>query len=433
MARVRKDQYGEWGRLGLDGSVTADGRLFVPARGAFDVVDLSGVLICHAGVDTVRALYRGRLYERWRVLFDEAETGCVFSVAGVEFYFSRMGKASGYRYSLKAGDLGVQLLVGSYFSKLDVSGNHLKIELSPHYLMDRGVSQIQSMLDSVAAVLLGDFMPSGCAVHLAVDVQGWEPVDVGRRLVTRAKRSYQAEGISEVVFDLAEASACYGAGETFMLGAANSVQLCLYDKTKQIRKIDKVDFWNSWWDAYTFGQYRSDLPVRRLEMRFHHSVVNELAFSRGEKWSTFEAVSAHLTDLWRYALNVHRLHYGVVHGADVSPQAQSIDPVWQLLRDDIVFFHPATGEKLCRKKETSTAAIEKNIQGLVGNLLTLAVRRGVGGPDRVVAQRFVWVLRRLDCWHQIAAYFSARGMNAGALQDWVEDKVKERRLRGRAA
>lgn len=417
-------EVGDWVRLGADGVERSDGAIFAPTRGAWHLRDLSGVVICHAGVDTVRALYHGTVQARWRDRLEQAEAGAVISISGHDFLFGRMGKSSGYRYRLQSAELGVLLLVGSYYRTLDVPAAHLKVELSPHYVLERGVEVIQAALDALAHLLLHDGRPSGCAVHLAADVQGWAPADTFTRdLVTRARRSAEYDGISDVSFDLAEASAVYGKGETYMLGLANSLQLCVYAKHLEIAKRDKVDYWHGRWDAFTLGAFRPDLDVWRVEMRFHHSVVRDLGRSVGQDWVTFAQVAEHMADLWRYALGVHRLH----------ASASMLDPFWQLLRDDVRFYHPATGERLKRQKLESTASIEKNIQGLIGNLLTLAARRPGSGDCGVDGARFVWALRQLPAWRDIAAYFVGRGLDEEALASLLGEKLRERRLRGRAA
>lgn len=425
MSQMRRSSVKPWGRLGPDGEQDSRGRLFVSPAKSFEVLDLTGVTVCHAGVDTVRALYCGVLQHAWRERFEDMESGAVVRVGRVDFLFRRMGKASGYRYSLQAADVGVQVLLGSFYAPLELRGGHLKVELSPHFLMARGVEVVQAALDALARHLLHDFAPSGVAVHLACDVQGWCPDRIGERLVTRARRCAEYEGRGEVVFNLAEASATYGKGETYTLGLPNSLQMCLYRKDIEAVRRDKLDYWRSRWESYTFGGYQLDAPVWRLEMRFHHSVVRDLGRSQGEEWRTFAEVAPHITDLWRYALGVHRLHRDATR--------KLICPYWQMLTDDIVFFHPARGDELFRQKEISVDAVQKNIQGLLGNLLTLAARRNDGVSDQVLAQRVVWSLRQLSCWREIARYFSDRQLNEEAMQVWVEDRLRERRLRGRAA
>lgn len=426
MSTKERQRASRWGRLGHDGEPDARGRLFVAPTKRLQVQDLSGILVCHAGVDTVRALYRGVVQERRREWFEVAESGSVVRIGGQDWLFTRMGKAGGYRYSLRAADLGIQALIGSYYSGLDVRGGHLKVEVSPHYLQDRGVEQIQRGLDALAAHLLHDWLPSGVAVHLACDVQGWDPGEVGKRLVTRARRCSDYQGVEDVVFDLAEASATYGKGETYTLGLPSGVQLCLYDKTKEVVKRDKVDYWAARWESFTFGDYRPGQTVRRVEMRFHQSVVRQLGLSQGADWKTFADVAPHLGDLWKYALEIHRLQR--------DETRRIICPVWQLLMEDISFFHPAKGEKLFRQKEESIDAIAKNIQALIGNIMTLAARRnGQEQTEDQLAASVMWSLRQLICWPLIVRYWSDRRMNVQDAEAWIAGRLRDRRLRGRAA
>lgn len=426
MSTLERQRAKRWGRLGPDGEVCDRGRYFVAPTRRFEVQDLSGVLVCHAGVDTVRALYQGVVQQRWRDWLEVAESGAVLRIDGQDYLFCRMGRAGGYRYSLRAADLGLQVLIGSYYRGLDQRGGHLKVEASPHFLQDRGVEEVQRRLDALVAHLLHDWLPTGVAVHLACDVQGWEPRDIGRRLVTHARRCSEYQGIEEVAFDLSEVSVIYGQGETYTLGLPSGVQLCLYDKSKEVVKRDKVDYWVARWESYTFGDYRPGQTVRRLEMRFHQSVVRQLGLSRGQDWKTFRDVAPYLTDLWRYSLEIHRLQR--------DETRRVICPVWQLLAEDVSFFHPAKGEKLFRQKEESTDAIVKNIQLLIGNIMTLAVRRnGDELTDEQLAVSVMWSLRQLICWPLIARYWSGRGMDVQDAEAWVVDRLRERRLRGRAA
>lgn len=423
MSQMRRSAVRPWVRLGLDGEPSDKGVLFSAPSGPLELRDMSQKVVCFAGVDTVRALYVGTVRADWRERVESLETGSVVRIGKTEFLFKRMGKAAGYRFSLQASDLGVQALFGSFYSQLENPGGHLKIELSPHFIAGRGVDVIQAALDALARQLLHDCAPSGVAVHLACDVQGWEPGVIGNRLVTRARRRAEYEGVTDVAFDLSEVSATYGGGQTFTLGLPNSLQMCLYRKDIEVLRRDKVDYWRERWLSFTFGDFNQLNDVWRLEMRFHHSVVRELGRSQGADWKSFAQVAPHLTDLWRYALGVHRLH-------DDSTRKR-IDPMWQLLADDLTFHHPATGAELFRQRETSVDSLAKNIQGLIGNILALAAKRNHdGASDEVLAGRVLWSLRQLACWREIARYYSDRRMNEAQLQDSLTERLRERRLRG---
>nr|WP_305080254.1 tyrosine-type recombinase/integrase [Methylococcus sp. Mc7] len=172
------------------------------------------------------------------------------------------------------------MLIGSYYqAETDLlegkPGHHLKIELSPHLLAACNSQAIQTELDSFAHGLMTAPEPAGVAIHLAVDVQGWSPdPHFQDRFITRARIARRYDGISDAEFDgLSDVSVCYGkqAAESLTFGKAASLQLCLYDKSKQIVHADKVDFMQGQWGEFTQGEFDPTQPVWRVEARFHHS------------------------------------------------------------------------------------------------------------------------------------------------------------------
>lgn len=71
--------------------------------------------------------------------------------------------------------------------------------------------------------------------------------------------------------------------ETSMFGSASGVQLCIYNKTEQAKASDKLDYWESVWkrrDSFDEGDpenYNPDQPVWRVELRYHHSIIQQFA------------------------------------------------------------------------------------------------------------------------------------------------------------
>src|SRR5690606_11164391 len=92
--------------------------------------------------------------------------------------------------------------------------------------------------------------------------------------------------------------------------------LSICNKTEQARATDKLDYWESVWrrtdhpvDLDFEGNYDAAADVWRVELRFHHSLVQQFAsgsvdLRTGATIDTrsFAQFSAHLDGLWRYGL-----------------------------------------------------------------------------------------------------------------------------------
>lgn len=148
------------------------GRLFVDAKpGSF--TDLSGVRVLRCGVDTVRQLYNGMIRPEVMALFDDKEPTAEF--AGHRWSKGRIGRDSGYQFRLQNADLGLILLIKNHNIKIDTIGSHLKIEVSPHAIDGTDPAALQKVLDDLATAVLTHCETNQCAVHIALDVQGWKP------------------------------------------------------------------------------------------------------------------------------------------------------------------------------------------------------------------------------------------------------------------
>ena len=94
-----------------------------------------------------------------------------------------MGRDSGYQYKLQNADLGFVLLIKNFNAKLENIGPHLKIEVSPHAIDALSPERLQERMDYYAAAVMTHRERNQCAVHLALDLQGWKPpVDLVARL-----------------------------------------------------------------------------------------------------------------------------------------------------------------------------------------------------------------------------------------------------------
>ncbi|MFC0267938.1 hypothetical protein [Kushneria aurantia] len=429
----------DWDRYSISSLASGEadplGNLFLSPAGQ---VDLSNIRILHAGIDTIRQTYSGvpcrYEFDRLREAYQSGE-GAIVNLAGSDFIVGAVGQDSGYRYKLQNNDLGVIVLFRSRHAKLDTFGSHVKIELSPHFIYEHGANGCQTYMDTLACHLLARLEHQSCAVHLAIDVQGWTPPrDFLDRFTTRSRHIYTADGINRMELDQGTIATGYGDRETVTFGRAASLQLTTYNKSKQALATDKLDFWQGIWstaagDDPCTALYDPDQPVQRIECRFHQSVLAD--YARGEPhnpdtgecpdphkgFARFIDVVPHLTGLWRSALQSQRLD----HSRDL------IDPAWQLFRDDPRFHSSAPDFLYKRRKKTPGQGNDKNIALVVGNLISLYARQGF------TAKQAMHGLAHCGIWNEIAAYYRARGIHAAEFRQLLHDKLIERRMLGRAA
>jgi len=407
------DRHSPSSLLYSDSETDSSGRIFVSRAGMFD---LSAITLLAATVDTVRQLYVGKLrQDSYQKLHDSLEAGeSVFE----GYAISRMSKASGYRYKLQNNENGIVVLIGSYFVRETDEGSHLKIELSPHYIAVRGYQSVQANIDRIASIYLDDFKPSGCAVHLALDVQGWDlPSDFDDNFVTRSRVRRSYEGIVENDFsDLSSVAVRYGRGntETITFGKADSLQTCLYRKDLEIIHSDKVDYFRAVWFKNSLGNYQEDKPVMRLEMRVHHSIVRDIGNGMGQELESYQQLAPFLTDIWRYALTCNRLHFS----------KRYIAPVWQLFIQDVEFIYPSKGLKISRLKRKDVSAVGKNISMIIGNLITMGARQGFKTAKLMTSLKLLFI------WPDIIKYYKDRGLTESDLREQIDKGLSLRRLMG---
>ncbi|WAR44568.1 hypothetical protein [Methylomonas rapida] len=419
----------------------AQGKIFFNDLG---FTDLSDVQIVGCFVDTIRQLFHGvpdeGLIHKLETHLQNKEDLIYLGQPGpgaICWHLSKMGKAARYRYKLQNNQEGVVILFGSYYEKLDSPGQHLKIELSPHFISQRSVKKIWQRLHGqygFSNAFLHDAKPRGCAVHLALDYQGFTfPVDFLDHLSTYSRTIRTFDSISEIdLSDISEAVASYGGSgveKNYLIGRASAFQVCMYDKSLEIVKRDKKDYFQKEWEVFSLGTYDKNKRVRRLELRFHHQVIREIGQGMDKTLESWEAVAEHLTDIWRYGMRLTR--YNLDNGRKDRDSHFSRDsilhPVWQLFMQDPVFYVPADGLQICRKKKESIDPIAKNISLLIGNMITLCARSGMD-TKQVMGQ-----LKRLNFYPQIVSYYISRGLSESDLRENVEKGLAMRRIIGKAA
>jgi len=403
------------------------------------IVDLSGVNIVGASVDTVRQLFHGVPKASFiKKLEQHVENKDEFVrltandlVNDDRWHFSRMGKTGGYRYKLQNNAVGLVVLFGSWYGKIDQEGSHLKIELSPHFISQRTVQEIWEYLHGdfvgLSRIFLEEPEAKGVAVHLACDYQGFNlPVDFIQNFITSSRTVRVFDGIASLdLSDFCDAIASYGAsdqGKNYLIGKPLGIQMAIYDKSYEIVKSDKVDYFSEEWNIYSLGAYDDTQTVRRIEARLHHTVIREIGLGLGLVFEAFNQVADYLTDLWRYALERNRLM--------INGDARGyLNPFWQLLMQDVIFKVPAQGVKISRKKKKEAIdPIARNITSVIGNLVSIMARRNDCTVRHVMRQ-----LHNLHIWPEIQTYYRSRGKDDNDLRDQIKEGLEKRRLIGKAA
>lgn len=391
------------------------GSLFMTHKG---MVDLSKVNILHFGTDTIRQLYKGIPRKALLKQLDYAlDTDALFSLLGHSFSVSKMGKMSGYRYKLQNNALGIIILVASYYANLETEGTHLKIEVSPHFIIKRR-SETTNFLHRFASQCLNKgWHASAVAIHLCCDFQGYQPPkDFLDKFVTRTKNIKAYLGVSEASFNLSEVATTYGDGQSFTFGKADALQVCLYRKDLEIEKHDKEDFWHGVWGE----KYNPALPVWRIELRFHHTVLNELAQGMGIKNATTAyRWYPYLREIWSYGLNNNRL----------ESSSYTLSPIWQFLRDDApdnlrskYAFIPCV-----REKKSVSPSVVRNIANLLGNMVSLYARQ------RFSIDQLWEYVQGLHVFPLIKTHLKDTGKSLEFLRDKLESSMLDRYLIGKAA
>lgn len=407
-------------------------------------VDLSGLRYLHSGVDTIKQLFncliRSEVLDQLQRAQDAGDNQ--ICINGTDWLLSRSGKASGYQFILKNLDLGFVVLLKSFYVEPDLSGSHLKIECTPQLIGQNSPESLTRAIASLASDFCTQLVPAGVSCHIAVDVKGFEvPNDLEARLVAKAKRQYKFNSISNAQLELNETAVIYGAGQSYTFGSAGALQFCIYDKTAEAIKSDKLDYWSAVWSKVpavdfdgdfsnldSISEYSAVDTVHRIEARFHHSVINQFCWGTkgvdGNNLSikTYADLAPHLTALWRYSLNNFRLQYSTSY----------IDPVWQSLIQDIEFFCPAPDLAYRREPKPPSQSSRRNVAFWLGNQIRLYARKRFD-PHFVVSKLLSSGLEA-----ELSDYFSVRmfgesDLLSDVLYDFVSQKMRFLILNGVAA
>lgn len=393
--------------------------------------DLSGVRLLGCRVDTVRQHYRGRLRPSLLAMLDKPG---IVSFAGHDWHAGRIGRDSGYQYKLQNADLGFVLLLKNFNVKIDAIGPHMKVEVSPHAIQSCPPDVLQEWMNRFAAEAMDCVEVNQCAVHLALDFQGWTPPkDFAHDLQCRARARRDLSGIRQVHYDGEAVS--YGRGQSFLFGSASGMQFAVYNKSLQAQAVDKLDYWESEWrkldnpfDPECSFNYDPEQPVWRAELRFHHSIVEQFAQGSCDTRTgeiidnrSYAELAGHLDGLFQYGLRSFSL----------LSSKNCFDAMWTLVRQDVRVSVPAVSlvdhTAYKRHHKTAKGFSGKNVELFLGNFVSLLAR------ERVGAKKAFASLKEWDCWPVIRDHYAAKGKEEHHIYEHIRDLLTERTVRwGRA-
>ena len=363
-------------------------------------------------VDTLRQLFKGKMNLDFITdcehSLDLGEK--FFQFLGLDWIIGKSSKSSGYQFRLQNNQLGVIIFFKMFHSKAETDSSHLKIECSPWFLDNRTPKKVDEFLAKIASEILICPEAHYPAIHLAVDMQGWKPDNnLSDRMLCRSRRVAQYNGIDKAEYNVSEVSCVYDRSQSFKFGAAGAVQLAIYNKTIQARTVDKFDYMEHKWDESTklddgSSGYDPEQDVFRVEVRFHHSVIQQFALGTcntetgeiGVKMNTYSDIISHIQALWKYGLKSFKLKYN----------SNYIDPIWTILQDDIVFKFPESSYtdnlhyKRYYKKPTSFSG--KNYQLVLGNFLSSCARKNLSFKAVLDS------LQRMVIWSDITLYYERK-------------------------
>lgn len=423
------------------GEQVAAGRLFMSELG---MLDLSGVAVLHSGLDTVKQLYSGilraaTLSEVERV-YGEGFGECM--ELGGHIWLVGSGGASGYQYRLQNSDLGLIVFIKSRYAERDQEYSHVKIECSPHWLIERKADLMRRELEALAVCFLDKAESSGCAAHVCVDVQGWEPPqDFEDRLISHARRVRTHKAGNVIYMDMGEIATRFDRGQSYLFGSSSAVQLAVYRKDLQARAIDKHGFWCDVWkrargDSFDVQAYDEAKPVWRIELRFHHSVLAE--FGRGE-YETFkygtdprkacgrvDGVSERMQGLWRYGFDSFRLEL------QEKGVGRYVDAAWQLFRDDVHFVEPVANMEFRRVRKVPGDGNERNIGLAFGNILSIFARNRVSAEKAWECLRNSGIYDDIFYMMQRRAHVDFRPFDEAEIYAAIVKGLQKRTMLGKA-
>jgi len=429
--------------------MTRIGDVFTPERG--QSYDLSCLKILNSGIDTIKQLFNclpdSKILDQLAIHFDHHDSDVV-KFGGLEWKFKKAGSTSGYQYILKNLEEGFVVLLKSFYTEYNEHGAHLKIEATPQIIDELGLCGVSRRIREIGNIFGTSLEASGVAVHLFTDMKGLEiPEDFEMKLACRAKRALKVGAISHAHFEAAAASFVYGQNDTYTFGQASSLQMCLYDKTKEMEVSGKHDFMTECWlrtpstQDPMLPEYEYGDTVHRLEFRVHQKIIKEFehgnfnktqvldnkgrVIKQGDMVHIREArdLKKHLQGLWEYCLENFRLEESRTY----------VHPIWQKLKEDVKYFdiHP-TFIYARGKQKTLGKVSGRNIGMWLGNYIRVC------SEIRLKPEVVTNIICNSGVDRYLFDYFSLLSYGDSdllyqAVYDFVDKRMTDHRLNGVAA
>lgn len=402
-------------------------------------VDLSSMYFLHTGVDTLKQLFncnlRSSVLQQIEHHYDVFNTDLI-NIDGYDFLLSKGSKKGGYQYTLKNLEAGFVVLLKSFYVEADQNGSHLKIEVTPQKIYQSDPAELTEEIRALAYVFATNVKDKGVAAHLCTDILGYDlPPDFEHRLQTSARRQFRVNGMSHAEFNLNEIAVIHGQTQTYTFGQSSAIQMCLYNKTDEACKNDKLHFWESVWGKVVKGTdnnqdfmtpaYSAGDVVHRLEFRFHHSVIEDFERfvqhdSPSSEIKNYEQLHQHLSGLWKYALNNFRL----------MDDKGYVDPVWQSLSEDIVFFNINAPFLYKRAyKKPSSDVNHRHVAHTLGNYIKIQSRKNFR-PEYVTKKILEMGMESDLCSYFRLLEFGEMDELPAVLNAFVSDRMLQHRLNG---
>lgn len=386
-------------------------------------LDISGFNVLHFGIDTLKQKYRGDLDDfQVRAWLHHLQTNHSIEVdfIGHTFRFSKAPRVSGYRYMLVNKSLGIHLFFGSFHSTEWLLDAIAKVEFSPQIIYEHGMVNIYYICQHIADSLFIDgWSWAGVEGHIACDVQGWQPEQTFLENITTYSKIKRCFNTSNLVgTDLSTVAVRYGNSESFLIGKAGRSQLAVYNKLEEAKQSGKLNWWKSVYEQHPL--FNPDLPIFRIELRLHDSVVKNLGNPEtGENYLIHHVLNFddHVQGLWRYGLfKLFRYHY---EGSDL------VRPEWQFLVESLVYDRDKPNDFFYKRVEAEIIdnTIQKNLEQAMGHLTSAFAKANI--PD----DQALTSLRRLPLYKHLCFMFEDKGMSKDTWEQQFLINLKARKMK----
>ena len=386
--------------------------------------DYSNVRILHKGLDTIRQLVEGvpnlDLVANFERLIAEHEFHLPIyqDQSGLlpgQWVLRRLGKKSGYRYMLQNDIFGVQIFYISRFQKHEkhivdndaeidcyepLFGSHLKIQTQSMFNNHHTDEQFKVFYETVIGCFFmnSNWRYKAVAVHLACDLQGWQPtIDFLDNVLVASNKLRVDAGIQSV--DLDSHAVIHGREfETVTLGNVRFCEFTVYDKLARANKIMGArTYWESIYQN-NCPDYDKEQTVRRVEVRYSHNVILQMSdflvksfleempadFTPSEEFvlrandevglRSYFQLKPYLNALWQ-----HGLGKSFRYCYDYANDKKTLHPIWSILLNEVDWGGDRYIDlKRLYKKPVDTRDVEqkerKNVQMALSHMVSIVTR-----------------------------------------------------------